>query len=234
VDPATFDLGSPRVANLRHTITRSRKGGIRTIWSPTGVAGFTDPRLAGAMGRLDAEWRRTAGPQMGFTVGRFDPQETGDTAVAVALDPAGDPVAFVVLRPTGSDGGWMLDVMRRARGGVPGAVEACFATAIEALGEMGVRRLSLGLAPLSGLDRSSALLAERLLARGARLARPFYDHEGLAFFKGKFAPTWEPRYLAVPGWVSLGTAVVTLLRLHLGGSWPNVVRSVAAGLVPAR
>jgi len=152
----------------------------------------------------------------------------------VAVDPTGAPVAFIVLRPTGSDGGWMLDVMRRARGGVPGAVEACLVTAIEALGEIGVQRLSLGLAPLSGLDPSSGPLAERILARGARLVRPVYDHEGLAFFKGKFAPTWEPRYLAVPGWVSLGTAVIALLRLHLGGGWPNVVRSVAAGLVPAR
>jgi phosphatidylglycerol lysyltransferase len=143
-------------------------------------------------------------------------------------------VAFAVLRPTGADDGWMLDVMRRARGGVPGAVEACLVTAIQALGEMGVPKLSLGLAPLAGLDPASDAVAERLLARGARLIRPFYDHEGLAFFKNKFAPTWEPRYLMVCSWLDLPTAVVALLRLHLGGGWARVIRSVASGLVPAR
>lgn len=234
IDPIEFDLRSSRVANLRHTVTRSRRGGIRTVWSSTGVAGLSDPRLVAGLVRLDEAWRRTAGPQLGFTVGRFDARDTGDTGIAVAVDEAGSPVAFVVLRPTGTDGGWMLDVMRRSRDGVPGAVEACLVTAIEALGAAGVRRLSLGLAPLAGLDPSAGPLPERLLAHGARAIRPLYDHEGLAFFKNKFGPQWEPRYLAVPGWGSLSAAVVALLRLHLGGGWPRVVRSVASGLVPAR
>ena len=234
IDPRAFDIGSSRVANLRHTVTRSRKGGIRTLWSSSGAVGLSEPRLVAGLVRLDAEWRRTAGPQMRFTVGHFDPRETGDTAIAVAVDEHDEPVAFAVLRPTGADDGWMLDVMRRARGGVPGAVEACLVTAIQALGEMGVPTLSLGLAPLAGLDPASDAVAERLLARGARLVRPFYDHEGLAFFKNKFAPTWEPRYLVVCSWLDLPTAAVALLRLHLGGGWARVIRSVASGLVPAR
>src|SRR5450759_761551 len=154
IDPRAFDIGSSRVANLRHTVTRSRKGGIRTLWSSSGVVGLSEPRLVAGLVRLDAEWRRTAGPQMRFTVGHFDPRETGDTAIAVAVDEHDEPVAFAVLRPTGADDGWMLDVRRRARGGVPGAIEACLVTAIQALGEMGVPKLSLGLAPLAGLDRT--------------------------------------------------------------------------------
>ncbi len=234
LDPTVFDLSTPRLANLRHTVTRSRKGGITTVWSRDGIAGLGDPGIVEAVVRLDREWRRTAGPQMGFTVGRFDPLEAGHSAIAVALDADGQPTAFVVLRPTGSDSGWMLDVMRRARGGVPGALEACLVAAIVALGEAGVSRLSLGLAPLAGLDPRSPSRAERWLARGTRLARPFYNHQGLAFFKDKFGPVWEPRYLLVPSWTSLSTAVIALLRLHLGGGWGRVVKSVAAGLIPAR
>jgi phosphatidylglycerol lysyltransferase len=234
LDPTSFDLSSPRVANLRHTVTRSRKGGITTVWSGDGLAALGDPRIVEAIVLLDQEWRRTAGPQMSFTVGRFDPLETAHTAIAVALDADGQPAAFAVLRPTGSDGGWMLDIMRRARGGVPGALEACLVTAIAALGEAGVTRLSLGLAPLAGLDPGSPSRSERWLARGARVVRPFYNHEGLAFFKDKFAPVWEPRFLLVSSWTSLSTAVIALLRLHLGVGWGRVVRSVAAGLIPAR
>jgi phosphatidylglycerol lysyltransferase len=233
LDPASFDLSSPGVANLRHTVARSRRGGIRIAWSPTGLAGL-DPRLVGAIVELDAAWCRASGPRLGFTVGRFDPDDRDRSAIAVALTDDATPVAFIVLRPTGADGGWMLDVMRRARDTVPGAVEACLVAAIEQLAALGVRRLSLGLAPLAGLGERDAHRAERALARTARSIRPLYDHEGLAFFKNKFGPEWEPRYLVVAHWWDLPAGVLALLRLHLGGSWPRVVRSVLAGLAPAR
>jgi phosphatidylglycerol lysyltransferase len=234
IDPVGFKLGSSSVANLRHTVTRSRKGGLRVAWSANGLRDFDEPGLAAALADLDERWRRTAGPQLGFTVGRFDAADPGDAAIAVALDETGDPVAFVVLRPTGMDGGWMLDLMRRSRTTVPGAVEACLVGAIEGLAAMGVRRLSLGLAPLAGLSRDDGPAQERALAIGARAVRPVYDYNGLAFFKNKFAPEWEPRYLAVRSRWHFTAAAIALLRLHLGGSWPRVIRSVAAGLVPAR
>ena len=234
LDPVAFDLRAPGMANLRHTVTRSQRGGVRIAWSPTGLAGLDDPRLVAGMVALDAAWSRSAGPRLGFTVGRFDPDDRDLSAVAVAVTADDRPIAFVVLRPTGADGGWMLDVMRRSRDGIPGAVEACLVAAIEGLAALGVRRLSLGLAPFAGLDVRDARFAERILARGARLIRPLYDHEGLAFFKNKFGPTWEPRYLVVVHWWDLPAAMLALLRLHLGGSWPRVVRSVLAGLAPAR
>lgn len=234
LDPMAFDLRAPGVANLRHTVTRSRRGGVQVVWSPTGLAGLNDPHLTAGLVELDAAWHRSAGPRLGFTVGRFDPDDRDLSAVAVAVAGDGQPVAFIVLRPTGADGGWMLDVMRRRRDGIPGAVEACLVAAIEGLSVLKVRRLSLGLAPLAGLDVLDGGFAERILARGARLVRPFYDHEGLAFFKNKFGPTWEPRYLVIVHWWDLPAAVLALLRLHLGGTWPRVVRSVLTGLAPAR
>ncbi len=234
LDPLAFDLSTPRMANLRHTITRSRKGGVSTMWFADGLRSVPDPLVAAGLVALDAAWRKTAGPQMGFTVGRFEPEATGRSALAVALAADGTPTAFCVLRPSGADGGWMLDIMRRERNGVPGALEASLETAIAGLAAAGVRRLSLGLAPLAGLDPASPSRSERWLARTARLARPIYNTDGLAFFKDKFAPDWEPRFLLVPGWTSLSTAIIALLRLHLGGSWTRVVRSVASGLAQAR
>ncbi len=226
IDPVAFDIRSPRVANLRHTVTRARRGGLRTIATRDGMAAL-DARTIRALAALDAAWRREAGPSLGFTVGRFEPDDRRPALVVAALDADDRPAAFVVLRPTGADGGWMLDVMRRARGGTPGAVELCLADAIGELGNDGVRRLSLGLAPLSGLEVTSGPIAERVLAVAARAIRPVYDVRGLAFFKQKFDPAWEPRMLVVRhGW-DFGGAALALLRLHLGGSWPRVVRSVA-------
>ena len=179
------------------------------------------------MTAIDQTWRRTAGPQMGFTVGQYDGEHLGDAGIAAATDEHGDAIAFVVLRPTGADGSWALDLMRRLPGSVPGAVEACLVGAIQGLGVLGVRRLSLGLAPLHGLDPAVGPRSQRLLARAAGALRPFYDYPGLAFYKSKFDPQWLPRYLLVRDRGDLLPASVALLRLHLGGSWPRV------GAVPA-
>jgi len=228
VDPAAFDLATPRLANVRHSVTRSRKGRLQVAVTPAGSFGIPSGIDADALVTLDRRWRRHRGPSLGFTVGRFDPHALGDAVLAVASDESGTPVAFVVLRRTGVDGGWMLDLMRRETGAVPGAVEACLVAGIEALGRMGVRRLSLGLAPLSGLHVHQGPVAERLLAVVATVVRPVYDVDGLAFFKDKFGAAWEPRYLVIAHRWHLPAAAIGLLRLHLGGSWINVGRSLAA------
>lgn len=229
VDPVSFDIATPRLANVRHTVTRSRKGGVEVTVTPDGSTGIPPGVDVAPLVELDRAWRRRQGPSLGFTVGRFDPDALDDAIVAVA-SASGAPVAFVVLRPTGTDRGWMLDLMRRSDRGVPGAVEACLVAAIEALRRSGVRRLSLGLAPLAGLDVGHGPLAERLLAAGARVIRPVYDANGLAFFKDKFGATWEPRYLVVAHRWQLPAAAIGLLRLHLGGSWLAVGRSLAAAV----
>jgi len=231
LDPVAFDIRSPRVANVRHTVERSRKAGIqvRSTWDDGGLAAATIEGLAA----LDAEWRRGAGLRLGFTVGQFEAARMGDGLTVVAADPDMQPQAFIVLRRTGADGGWMLDVMRRRRGAAPGTIEACLVEAMRLLAGHEVRRLSLGLAPLAGLEAGRGPLLERALAVAARLIRPAYDVAGLAFFKDKFGPEWEARYLVVPHpWV-FGGAAMALLRLHLGGSWSRVIRSVARPGAPS-
>jgi len=232
LDPTAFDLGSARVANLRHTVTRARKGGLSCAVSTEGSA-LDDPSTAAALARIDAAWRRRAGPALGFTVGRFNTADTRACLVAIASDADGDPAAFLVLRPTGADRGWMLDILRRAPGATPGAIDLCLVEAVQALAGMGVHRLSLGLVPLGGLSPTEGQPVERGLALAAQALRPVYDVRGLEFFKDKLNPDWVPRYLVVPRWWNLPGAAIALLRLHLGGSWRAVARSLAAA-VPIR
>ena len=49
------------------------------------------------------------------------PDELDQLAIAVATDADGAAIAFATFRPTGIDGGWVLDLLRRAPGGTPGA-----------------------------------------------------------------------------------------------------------------
>ncbi len=227
VDLATFSLAGSQRANLRHTITRAHRGGVRVAWYPDGLGDDTD-RLAPALAAVDAAWRAETGPtQMGFTISRFSPDALRRMPVAIAVGEDGQPTAFVTFRPTGADRGYVLDLIRRAPGGVPGAVEYCLAEAAERFRDAGAASLSLGLAPLSGLDPAGLRVEERALAAVARLVRPFYDVEGLAFFKNKFAPRWETRYVAVPSRVHLVGLALALARLHVGSLHRAAARTAA-------
>jgi phosphatidylglycerol lysyltransferase len=232
VDLTTFDLTGSKRANLRHTITRARKGGVAFRFYPAGLPPIEREALEPSMVEIDRAWSAAAGPRLGFTIGQFDRDELDHLAISVATDAVGAAIAFATFRPTGIDGGWVLDLLRRAPGGTPGALEGCLAEAASGLREAGAPTLSLGLAPLAGLDDTSAVTEERWLARAASLVKRFYDVRGLAFFKNKFDPRWEPRYVAIANRLDLPALAIALVGLHLGGL-RSVLRSTLAGALPS-
>ena len=236
LDLADFELaGSPR-ANLRHTVTRAVRGGVRISWYPRGLSGPNGRETLTGLERVDREWTRHAGVQLRFTITGFDAGDLAreNVAVAVAREADGRISAFATFRPTGSDGGWVLDLIRRSNDGSPGALEACIVEAVRRLGAKGATTLSLGLAPLSGLRADSVSREERLLRLTTRLVRPFYDVAGLEFFKAKFDPRWEPRYAAIRGRFDLARLGIALLRLHLAGSDSSFLAALAAAARAAR
>lgn len=229
IDLTSFDLTGGKRANLRHTVTRAQRGGVAARWYPDGVGG-EPASLIEQLRELDRAWRGNR-PEMGFTISRFDPIDLVRYPVSVAYDDQGNPLAFATFRATG-EGGCVLDLIRRQPGGVPGAMELCLASAATELRAAGFTTLSLGLAPLAGLESGRGVV-ERLLALGARAIRPAYDVRGLAFFKGKFAPTWEARYLVVGKRASLPRVLMALLRLHLGGA-KGLLKAAGAEIAPHR
>ena len=230
IDLPTFGTAGSKRANLRHTITRCRKDGVTFRWFPNGLPNH-ESRLMDELESIDAVWRKKAGPELGFTISHFDRRSLCWQPVSVAVGSGGKAIAYTTFRNTGSDGGWVLDLLRRCPDGPPGAVEACIAEAATAFREAGAKTLSLGLAPPGGLDMSSP--EERLLALGGKLVSPWYNTAGLVRFKNKFDPTWTPRYGAtrrrrdIVGFVIGLLWVHTADAIHLPGRRP-VVRQVAA------
>ena len=218
IDLSTFDTTGPRRANLRHTITRCRKDGVEFRWYPNGIPADESP-LLDQLEAIDTAWRKKAGPQMGFTISHFDRATMCWQPISVAVNPEGRALAYTTFRKTGVDGGWVLDLMRRAPDGSPGAVEACIAEAAVAFRTAGARTLSLGLAPLAGLDPASTSFEERLLARAGQMVHPWYDVGGLARFKNKFDPYWIPRFGAIRRRRDLIGFIIGLLRIHLSGAF---------------
>ena len=217
VDLSTFDLTGPRRANLRHTITRCRKDGVTFRWFADGMPAEETALLAD-LESIDAIWRKGAGPQMGFTISHFDRAAICWQPISVAVDASGRALGYTTFRRTGVDGGWVLDLMRRAPDGPPGVVEACIAEAAVAFRAAGATSLSLGLAPLAGLDNKVGTWEERLLANAGRLVGRWYDVRGLFVFKRKFDPYWIPRYGAMRRRRDLIGFMVGLMRIHLSGA----------------
>ena len=77
---------------------------------------------------------------------------------------------------------------------------------------------SLGMAPLSGLEHHPlATLWNKIGNLIFQLGDEFYNFEGLRFFKQKFAPEWEPRYLASRGGLALPSVMIDATTLISGG-----------------
>ena len=228
VDLATFGLAGSGRANLRHTVTRYRRDGATVRWFGGGLDEASLAALGDQLTAVDTDWRRAAGPELGFTIASFQRDALTTTPVAVGVDGAGQVGAFVTFRTTGVDGGYVVDMIRRAPKGIPGAVETCIVEAAIAMRASGATQLSLGLAPIHGLDARRGPLEERAIRTAAEVVRRWYDTDGLAFFKAKFNPTWAPRYVAIRRRREVLTACVAILRLHLSrdGSLIGVGRNL--------
>ena len=216
VDLATFGLDGSRRANLRHTVTRFHRDGATIRWFALGLDDVTLAELGDQLAGVDVAWQRKAGPKLGFTINSFRRGDLRTTPIAISLDGSGRVVAFVTFQATGADGGYVVDLIRRLPGSVPGAVETCVAEAAIAMRDAGATRLSLGLAPIHGLDAHRGPLEERAIRVATGAVARWYDVDSLAFFKAKFDPTWEPRYVAARHRRDALVVSVALLRLHLG------------------
>ena len=84
--------------------------------------------------------------------------------------------------------------------------------------EKGFKYFSLGMVPLSGMQRRrGAPLIQRLGALVFRRGGRFYNFQGLRRFKDKFATHWEPRYMAVPAGLDPFVALIDTTMLISGG-----------------
>ncbi len=113
-----------------------------------------------------------------------------------------------------------IGVMRHLNEAPPYAMRFLFARVILHLKAAGFERLSLGMAPFSGLEQTplSSLwhrIGGLLWARGNRL----YNFQGVRTFKEKFHPAWEPRYQAASGMIGPFIALIDVAALtHPGRS----------------
>lgn len=214
VDLSSFALDSPAARSLRQAVRRAEREGARFEIVPAADVPMLIPRLKA----ISDEWLETKGTaEKSFSVGRFDPVylERFDCAVICWHD---EIVAFANIWSTADHGELSVDLMRHVKAVPYGTMDFLFSRLMLWGREQGYRWFTLGLAPLAGLE--TRRLAPSWAKAGAFLYRhgeSFYGFEGLRAYKAKFAPQWEPRFIAGPQGLSMARGMVDLQRLIGGG-----------------
>jgi phosphatidylglycerol lysyltransferase len=210
----SFDLEGPARRGLRYIHRRLGKEGCTCeVVPPTRVAALL-PELRAISDAWLAE-KRTR--EKGFSLGFFDDAYLRYCPVAVVRQ-GGRAIAFTNLWLAGDREELSLDLMRHLPEAPNGVMEYLFVSLMLWGKEHGYGWLSLGMAPLAGLEnRPFAPLWNRIGAMIFRHGEEFYNFEGLRQYKAKFDPVWEPRYLVCPHGAALPRILLNIATLISGG-----------------
>jgi phosphatidylglycerol lysyltransferase len=214
VELKNFNLEGKSKKTLRGTVNKLTRDGLRLEILPAEAVPALMPRLKEIS---DAWLRDKRVREKGFSLGAFDPAYLCRTPMAVIWQ--GDAiVAFANLFLTESKEEASLDLMRHVPDGPTGIMDYLFVELMLWARQEGYVWFNLGMAPLSGLqNRRLAPLWSRfgamIFGRGER----FYNFRGLHRYKDKFDPEWTPRYMAVPGGITMPVVLANVASLISGG-----------------
>lgn len=217
VDLDTFDLEAPGLRSVRKSQRVAARAGARLRIVPAAAV----PVILDELQSISDEWMAAKGHQeKGFSLGRFDRDYlcNFDMALVMVEDRI---VAFANLWLTVNKNEASVDLMRQRSDAPAGSMDFLFVNLLLWAKERGYRRFTLGMVPLSGIKGGHlAPTWARAAALIFRHGETFYGFRGLRSYKEKFAPTWEPRYLAGPQGISLIQALHDVSRL-IGRAQPG-------------
>ena len=214
VDLTTFTLEGSGAARYRQVIRRLAKDActFRIV-----ASGDAQPVMA-RLRAVSDDWLAAKGSaEKGFSLGFFAAAYLERFPIAV-IERAGEIVAFANLWLGPGCREMSVDLMRYHRDAPTGVMEALFVHLMKWGREQGYQQFTLGMAPLSGFERSPfAPLWQRMGAFVYEHGETVYHFQGLRAYKNKFNPTWVPHYLAYPGGLRLPLILADVSALIAGG-----------------
>lgn len=211
---AEFNLAGGDRAKLRQSRRNLERSGCAfEILSSELVRGNL-----GALRKISDEWlAKLQGREKQFTLGWFDPEYVSRFPAAIVRR-QGEIVAFANLWIAPGARELSIDLMRYGEN-APSAVMDGLLVELMLWGKAnGFASLSLGMAPLAGLERrrlapAMSRLGALVFERGGGL----YGFEGLRQFKEKFRPRWEPLFLAASSRLDAAFTLGRVALLTSGG-----------------
>ncbi|WP_315760030.1 bifunctional lysylphosphatidylglycerol flippase/synthetase MprF [Sphingomonas sp. Y38-1Y] len=223
VELADFDMDLPRMRSVRRAERAAAKAGAEFRIVPAAAV----PVILDELQAVSDDWVLAKGhKEKNFSLGRFDRNYLLNFDVGV-VKVEGRIVAFANLWLTAGLDEASVDLMRHVGDAPRGSMDFLFVRLMLWAKARGYRRFSLGMAPLAGIEGGRlAPVWARAAALLFRHGERFYGFRGLQSYKEKFAPVWEPRYVAGPGGLGLIKGLRDVSRL-IGGAGQVPSRSAA-------
>ena len=214
VDLGAFSLEGGSQKGLRHTKSKlEREGCSFEILPPEAV-----PEHLSRLQEISDSWlTEKHAREKRFSLGCFTAEYIRRFPVAIVRQ-RGAIVAFTNIWSGAAGSELSIDLMRYISSAPGGVMDYLFINLMEWGKKNRYRWFNLGMAPFSGLEaRSLAPVWNRLGAYLFSHGENFYNFQGLRQYKDKFDPVWTPRYLAVPGGLSLPLVLKDISALITGG-----------------
>lgn len=212
VDLEEFNLSSKGYKDLRYTWNRCQRDGLSLEFYAPGSAPLDELKVIS-----DAWLKNKHSKEKQFSLGSFSKPYLDNFTIAT-IKFEGRIIAFVNLLETNQHYSASIDLMRFVQNIPKLTMEFLMIGLILHYKEKRFKYFSLGMVPLSGMQRRrGAPLIQRLGALVFRRGGRFYNFQGLRRFKDKFATHWEPRYMAVPAGLDPFVALIDTTMLISGG-----------------
>lgn len=228
VDLTTFELETPQLRSVRKSERTAARAGARLRVVPAAAV----PVILDELEAISDDWMTAKGQrEKGFSLGAFDRAYLSnfDMALVMVEDRI---VAFANLWCTQDHTEASVDLMRQREDAPRGTMDFLFTNLLLWSKARGYKRFTLGMVPLSGIEGGPLAPAwAKAAALVFRHGERFYGFRGLRGYKEKFAPRWEPRYVAGPHGIGLIQGLHDVSRLIGGGGGGELVRPIAP--VPA-
>ncbi|NOU35479.1 MAG: DUF2156 domain-containing protein [Kiritimatiellaceae bacterium] len=222
---ADFKLDGARFQNLRTARNKARKNGLIFGWYG-GEGSLPDEQMEGQLLELSKEWlKRKRGGEMGFDLSSFDLQAIREKGAAVVRSPDGRLEAFATWHTYDHNKGRCLDIMR-SRAETRDVMDFLILEAIQSFRDQGIEEISFGSAPLANTaDPSEHSMYDRSIRFVFENLERFYGYKRLFFFKQKYQPCWEARYLSYPCGTSLLLVGMAIAGVHLTHGFRSLLSS---------
>lgn len=191
----SFTLEGSAGKDFRYTVRNVEKKGYRFEIIPSEEVAALIPGLKKVS---DAWLEIKTGKEMKFSVGFFDEKYLSNFPLALVRNDE-EIVAFANIWAGGNKEELSVDLMRYGSTAPDRTMEYLFVKLMLWGKENGYKRFSLGMAPLSGLEKRQFAplwhkVGSLIFANGDYI----YNYKGLRDFKEKFNPVWSPKYIALP------------------------------------
>jgi phosphatidylglycerol lysyltransferase len=196
-EPARWSLDGKAAGKVRHAVNSARRKELRVEGTGPGRPTW-EADLAGMRDVAEAWSRSHEVRPLGFllTLAPFERPE--DRRYFLAREPTGRIVAFLSAVPIPVRDGWYFQDFVRLPEAPNGVNELLFHEAMLAMQASGARLVTLGAAPLAGLEKEEPQRPwiHRVLRFAYEHLDAFYHFQSLSEYKAKYAPHWwEPKYL---------------------------------------